>query len=154
MKNKSTSIIFFNFKQHLQKAFFYEIKTDHRKWLFVVEKPDIQVILKFFQNISIWVSKSALKSSTQRSKMCECVIQDHTSGKYQGNHKIRCFPSLSGSTWIFSLFCKTMFSVEYGLKKRIFCCSYRHILRRKNTSAVACCNFFFELKNIIIVFTT
>ena len=74
MKNKSNSIIFFNFKQHLQKAFFYEIKTDHRKWLFVVEKPDIQVTFKFFQNKSIWISKSALKSSTQRSKMCECVI--------------------------------------------------------------------------------
>ena len=45
----------FNFKQHLQKAFFDEIKTDHRKWLFVVEKP---VIFQFFQNVSMWVLKN------------------------------------------------------------------------------------------------
>jgi len=34
----------FIFKQHLQKAFFDKIKTDRRKWLFVAEKPVLQVI--------------------------------------------------------------------------------------------------------------
>ena len=53
------STVFFNFKWHLQKAFFDQIKTDHRKWLFVAEKPVIQVIFKFFQNMSILVLKDA-----------------------------------------------------------------------------------------------
>jgi len=48
----------FNFKQHLQKAFFDEIKTDYSKWLFVAEKPVIPVIFQFFQNVSIWVLKN------------------------------------------------------------------------------------------------
>ena len=33
--------------QHLQKAFFDKIKTDHRKWLFVAKKPVIQVFFFF-----------------------------------------------------------------------------------------------------------
>ena len=52
-----STTVFFNVKQHLLKAFFDKIKTDHHKWLFVAEKPVLQVFLKFFQNMSIWVSK-------------------------------------------------------------------------------------------------
>ena len=48
---------YLNFKRHLLKAFFDKIKTDRRKWSFVAKKPVIQVIFKFFQNMSIWVSK-------------------------------------------------------------------------------------------------
>ena len=52
-----STTVFFNVKQHLLKAFFDKIKTDHHKWLFVAEKPVLQVFFKFFQNMSIWVSK-------------------------------------------------------------------------------------------------
>jgi len=41
------------FRQHLLKALFDKIKTDHRKWLFVAEKPNIQVIFNLFEIISL-----------------------------------------------------------------------------------------------------
>ena len=109
MKNKSSVITlfcFFNFKQHLQKAFFYEIKTYHRKWLFVVEKPDIQMIFKFFQNISIWVSKSAFKSTIQRSKRFVKILKNMRSRSIKVEQiceitKSAVFPSFSAPTWLF-----------------------------------------------------
>ena len=35
----NTTARFLTFKQHFLKAFFDKIKNDHRKWLFVAEKP-------------------------------------------------------------------------------------------------------------------
>ena len=72
--------VFFNVKQHLLKAFFDKIKTDHHKWLFVAEKPVLQVFFKFFLNMPICVSKDPSCKAMQQTvckNIQKHVIQEH-----------------------------------------------------------------------------
>ena len=89
--------------------------------------------------MSIWVSKEP-QSIIQRSKrfsknIQKHVLQEHESGKNQGNYKISCFPQFfSFNLAIFQYFVKRFFSFGYSLERRMFLCPCRHILRRNENT--------------------
>ena len=50
--------IFFNFKKHLQKTFFANIKFDHHKWLFVIKKMLVKVFFLLLKICRYWHQKN------------------------------------------------------------------------------------------------
>ena len=83
---------FMYFKQHLLKAFFDKIKTDHRKWLFVAEKPAyviIQVIF-LFKICRYWYKKKIGFAQPNSTLQTVCKnIQKHAICRIIKVEKIR-----------------------------------------------------------------
>ena len=78
--------------------------------------------LSFFKICSYGYQKIRLaKPNSNQQTVCKNIqkhaIQKHLSGKYQGNHKISCFPQfLSSKLAIFHYFVKQCFPLETALK--------------------------------------
>ena len=67
------------FRQHLLKAFFDKIKTDQCKWLFVAEKPNIQVIFNLLKICRYGYQKIRLaKSKSTQQTVCKNIHKRFT----------------------------------------------------------------------------
>ena len=67
------------FRQHLLKAFFDKIKIDHCKWLFVAEKPNIQVIFNLLKICRYGYQKIRLaKSKSTQQTVCKNIHKRFT----------------------------------------------------------------------------
>ena len=136
----------------------YSVRDVIKNFLFIDATDRSKIIgdqKRFFIALSLYplsfFANTPFKSTIQRSKRFVKILKNMRS-RSRKVEQIREFTKSAVSLVFhvqlgyFSLFCKTMFSVEYGLKRRIFCCSYRHILRRKNTLSV-----FYQKKPFAIV---
>ena len=117
----------FYFKQHLLTHFSMRPKltiANGYLWL-KINTGYIRDFLIFPKYVDMGIKRSVLQSLIQRSKRFVKIFKNMRYIKVENIWKI------TRTRLFFIFFCKTVFSVEYGFKIRMFWCPHRHILRRK-----------------------